>query len=100
MIEINSASRLKATEVEAAPSNTQGGIQAEVADQLRKARYQVKMSGSSIQVLNGTISNVTSLLKNSGWTFDKAKSRLTHGQLDYYINLSMVGGTTTLSVRD
>jgi hypothetical protein len=93
MVELKAATRLAA-----APSNSQGGVQAEVGDQLRKAKYQVVMKGNTIEVHNGTPQNVSALLKNSGWTLKG--DRLVHPQLDYYIKLGTSGKVTTLQVKD
>jgi hypothetical protein len=93
--ELRAAQRLLA-----APSNTLGGIRAEVVRQLKAGRYQVQTTGDQIKVLNGSPQNVAGALKYQGWTFDRYKNLLTHPQLDYRIKLSSAGDTTTLHIFD
>jgi hypothetical protein len=93
--QLKAASRLVA-----APSNTMGGIRDQLLTALRGARYQIKSVGTSIQVLNGTMANVASLLQRSGWTYDRQRSTLTHTQLDYQLKLSQGKGGTTIQILD
>lgn len=94
-IKLQAASRLLAT-----PSNSQGSIQSDVVDQLKRAKYQVTMKGGLIQVHNGSPSNVAALLKHSGWIANPSKTVLNHSQLDYRIKLREAKGITSVQVLD